>query len=231
MRICAIENGQPAGEAPSGRCAADGARLWVTRAGGRVNGSRLVSTDTGVLKRRAKRGASVSSSLRLRSAATAYRRIQVLRRRKRKGSGPCERRPRPRPTTTNQSWSMDFIADGLANGCAVWPAWTTTAAYQLRSLSIMVWSSKAAWAYARGVTLPFIRPGEPIEHADVERFNDRCRDACLNEHWVESLAHARRDRALADRLQYRSARTALWTISRQSSMRVDQGRGFVNRGL
>jgi putative transposase len=195
------------------------------------------------------------------SAATAYRRIQVLRRRKRKGIGPCERRPRPRPTTTNQSWSMDFIADGLANGCAVWPAWTTTVASAWRLRSILPGTRVAAvldrladyrglpasvtvdhglefagrvldaWAYARGVTLPFIRPGKPIEHADVERFNGRCRDACLNEHWVESLAHARRDRALADRLQYRSARTALWTISRQSSMRVDQGRGFVNRGL
>ena len=49
-----------------------------------------------------------------------------------------------------------------------------------------------AWAYARGVKLSFIRPGKPIENAYVESFNARFRDECLNEHWFESLAHARR---------------------------------------
>ena len=48
-----------------------------------------------------------------------------------------------------------------------------------------------AWAYRRGVTLHFIRPGKPVENAYVESFNGKFRDECLNEHWFTSLAHAR----------------------------------------
>ena len=48
-----------------------------------------------------------------------------------------------------------------------------------------------AWAYARGVTLRFIRPGKPIENAYVESFNGKFRDECLNEHWFISLADAK----------------------------------------
>ncbi len=40
----------------------------------------------------------------------------AVRRRKRKRIGPVERRPLPKPTAPNLSWSMDFIADGLADG-------------------------------------------------------------------------------------------------------------------
>lgn len=48
-----------------------------------------------------------------------------------------------------------------------------------------------AWAYARGVTLRFIRPGKPIENAYVESFNGKFRDECLNEHWFVSLVDAK----------------------------------------
>jgi putative transposase len=48
-----------------------------------------------------------------------------------------------------------------------------------------------AWAYARGVTLRFIRPGKPIENAYVQSFNGKFRDECLNEHWFVSLADAK----------------------------------------
>jgi putative transposase len=48
-----------------------------------------------------------------------------------------------------------------------------------------------AWAYARGVTLRFIRPGKPIENAYVESFNGKFRDECLNEHWFVSVADAK----------------------------------------
>jgi putative transposase len=48
-----------------------------------------------------------------------------------------------------------------------------------------------AWAYARGVTLRFIRPGKPIENAYVESFNGKFRDECLNEHWFLNLADAK----------------------------------------
>jgi putative transposase len=40
----------------------------------------------------------------------------TVRRRKRKRIGPFERKPLPQPTAINQSWSMDFVADGLADG-------------------------------------------------------------------------------------------------------------------
>lgn len=40
----------------------------------------------------------------------------AVRRRKRKRIGPFERKPLPRPSTVNQSWSMDFVADGLRDG-------------------------------------------------------------------------------------------------------------------
>lgn len=49
----------------------------------------------------------------------------------------------------------------------------------------------AAWAYAHGVTLRFIRPGKPIENAYVESFKGKFRDECLNEYWFTSLDHAR----------------------------------------
>jgi putative transposase len=48
-----------------------------------------------------------------------------------------------------------------------------------------------AWAYARGVTLRFIRPGKPIENAYVESFNGKFRDESLNEHWFVSVADAK----------------------------------------
>lgn len=47
------------------------------------------------------------------------------------------------------------------------------------------------WAYHRGITLQFIRPGKPIENAYVESFNGRLRDECLNENWFATLDDAR----------------------------------------
>lgn len=40
----------------------------------------------------------------------------AVRRRKRKRIGPFERRPLAHPPAPNLSWSMDFVADGLADG-------------------------------------------------------------------------------------------------------------------
>jgi len=40
----------------------------------------------------------------------------AVRRRKRKRIGPFERKPLPQPASPNVSWSMDFVADGLADG-------------------------------------------------------------------------------------------------------------------
>lgn len=49
-----------------------------------------------------------------------------------------------------------------------------------------------AWAARHGVKLHFIRPGKPVENCFVESFNGTFRRDCLDAHWFEDLAHARR---------------------------------------
>ena len=39
------------------------------------------------------------------------------------------------------------------------------------------------WAYVKGVTLDFSRPGKPTDNAFIEAFNGRLRAECLNTHW------------------------------------------------
>ena len=46
------------------------------------------------------------------------------------------------------------------------------------------------WAYQRGVTLDFSRPGKSTDNAFIEAFNGRLRAECLNAHWFLSLADA-----------------------------------------
>lgn len=48
------------------------------------------------------------------------------------------------------------------------------------------------WAYQRGVTLDFSRPGKPTDNAFIESFNGKFRSECLNVHWFMSLDDARR---------------------------------------
>ena len=48
------------------------------------------------------------------------------------------------------------------------------------------------WAYTRGVTLDFSRPGKPTDNAFIEAFNGRLRAECLNTHWFLTLADARK---------------------------------------
>ena len=48
------------------------------------------------------------------------------------------------------------------------------------------------WAYQRGVTLDFSRPGKPTDNAFIESFNGRFRAECLNTHWFLSLADAQK---------------------------------------
>jgi putative transposase len=46
------------------------------------------------------------------------------------------------------------------------------------------------WAYAKGVTLDFSRPGKPTDNAYIEAFNGRFRAECLNTQWFMTLADA-----------------------------------------
>jgi putative transposase len=43
------------------------------------------------------------------------------------------------------------------------------------------------WAYAKGVTLDFSRPGKPTDNAFIEALNGRFRAECLNQHWFRPL--------------------------------------------
>lgn len=46
------------------------------------------------------------------------------------------------------------------------------------------------WAYSKGITLDFSRPGKPTDNAFIEAFNSRFRQECLNTHWFLSLNDA-----------------------------------------
>jgi putative transposase len=47
------------------------------------------------------------------------------------------------------------------------------------------------WAYLKGVTLDFSRPGKPTNNAFIESFNGKFRAECLNANWFMSLDEAR----------------------------------------
>lgn len=47
------------------------------------------------------------------------------------------------------------------------------------------------WAYQKGVTLDFSRPGKPTDNSFIESFNGKFRSECLNAHWFLSLDDAR----------------------------------------
>jgi putative transposase len=48
------------------------------------------------------------------------------------------------------------------------------------------------WAFVRGVTLDFSRPGKPTDNSFIESFNGKFRAECLNANWFLSLDEARR---------------------------------------
>lgn len=47
------------------------------------------------------------------------------------------------------------------------------------------------WAYARGITLDFTRPGKPTDNGHIASFNGRLRGELLNVHQFASLADVR----------------------------------------
>ena len=47
------------------------------------------------------------------------------------------------------------------------------------------------WAYFKGVTLDFSRPGKPTDNAFIESFNSRLRQECLDPSWLLCLDDAR----------------------------------------
>lgn len=49
-----------------------------------------------------------------------------------------------------------------------------------------------AWGIERGIELVHIRPGKPVENAQVESFHGRLREECLQVSWFANLFEARR---------------------------------------
>ena len=48
------------------------------------------------------------------------------------------------------------------------------------------------WAYLRGVTPDFSRPGKPTDNAFIESLNGKFRAECLNAHWFMGIDNIRR---------------------------------------
>ncbi|MFT3940239.1 IS3 family transposase [Rhodopseudomonas sp.] len=71
------------------------------------------------------------------------------------------------------------------------------------------------WAYQRGVTLDFSRPGKPTDNAFIEAFNGRCRAECLNAHWFLSLADAQEKVETWRRYYMRNGPTGQLAIGRR----------------
>jgi putative transposase len=63
------------------------------------------------------------------------------------------------------------------------------------------------WAYTRGVTLDFSRPGKPTDNAFIEAFNGRLRAECLNAHWFLSLPTPAKSWRIGARTTTRFGRT------------------------
>jgi putative transposase len=102
-----------------------------------------------------------------------------------------DRRP---ATRSNETWAMDFVHDQLATGgkLRVGREIGFPAAIRVDKGSEFVSRDLDLWAYQRGVTLAFSRPGKPIDNAFIESFNGKFRAECLNTHWFMSLDDARR---------------------------------------
>ena len=63
------------------------------------------------------------------------------------------------------------------------------------------------WAYTRGVTLDFSRPGKPTDNAFIEAFNGRLRSECLNAHWFLRLPTRAKSWRIGARTTTRFGRT------------------------
>ena len=73
------------------------------------------------------------------------------------------------------------------------------------------------WAYQRGVTLDFSRPGKPTDNAFIETFNGKFRAECLNAHWFMSSTMRGENARLGVETTTRSDLTARSATKPQSS--------------
>jgi len=61
------------------------------------------------------------------------------------------------------------------------------------------------WMHRRGIEYLLIQPENPTQNTDIESFNGKIRDECLNEHWFERWFQARKEIAVW-RLDYNEVR-------------------------
>jgi putative transposase len=52
-------------------------------------------------------------------------------------------------------------------------------------------SPGTSWAWSKGVTLDFSRPGKPTDNAFVESFDGKVRAECVDQNWLLTLDDAR----------------------------------------
>ncbi len=64
------------------------------------------------------------------------------------------------------------------------------------------------WAYHRGATIDFSRPGKPTDNCFVKTFNGLLRGECLNVHWFETIDEAKA-KIEAWRVEYNESRPHL----------------------
>lgn len=103
---------------------------------------------------------------------------------------------------SNDVWAMDFVHDQLATGrklriltvVATLDRVCRQVGYpktiRVDNGSEFVSRDMDLWAYQRGVTLDFSRPGKPTDNAFIEAFNSKLRSECLNTHWFMSREDA-----------------------------------------
>src|SRR5690606_3528468 len=123
------------------------------------------------------------------------------------------RADRTPPSRSNEIWAMDFVHDQLALGTKI-RVLTIVDTFSRFSPVVeilerigrqhglpkvirvdqgteFVSRDLDLWAYARGVTLDFSRPGKPTDNAFIESFNGKFRAECLSAHWFMSLDDAK----------------------------------------
>ena len=64
------------------------------------------------------------------------------------------------------------------------------------------------WAWSKGITLDFSRPGKPTDNAFVESFNGKVRAECIDQNWFLSLDDARANARLIEMSTTRIDHTA-----------------------
>ncbi len=104
--------------------------------------------------------------------------------------------PRPTVIRPNDTWSIDFVSDQLAQGrrfrCFTVLDSCTRECVAIEVAQILPSTAVITALEAdHDIELLFIQPGKPIQNSHIESFNGRLRDECLNQHYFLSLRDAR----------------------------------------